>query len=164
MTGTRAEHSRRIPISSHLSHRATSRWTTTTSSLQKSKFNKHQSTILHLPRRWRQVGGARRPSPTECGAELFLCRRKRRRRAPPRMEQSSHPPQAAAERAALRSARSFARADGSSGSAGCGAELFLCRRKRKSSDPGGCFEFWWARRPPSLIYDCANRVPRLGRL
>ena len=43
---------------------------------------------------------------------------------PPRMEQSCHPPQAAAKRAAPRSARSSARADGSSGSAGCGAELF----------------------------------------
>ena len=42
------------------------------------------------------------------------------------MEQSYHPPLAAAERAALRSARSSARANGSSGSAGCGAELFLC--------------------------------------
>jgi hypothetical protein len=41
------------------------------------------------------------------------------------MEQSCHPPPAAAERAALRSARSSARANGSSGSAGCGAELFL---------------------------------------
>ncbi len=38
------------------------------------------------------------------------------------MEQSFHPPQAAAERAALQSARSFARAYGSSGSAGWGAE------------------------------------------
>ena len=35
-----------------------------TSSLQKSKFNKHQSTILPLSRRWRQVGGPRRVSPT----------------------------------------------------------------------------------------------------
>ncbi len=141
------------------------------------------------------------------------------------MEQSSHPPLAAAERAALRSARSSARADGSSGSAGCGAELFLrgcavngkkksspfhglgesalsgrvpppgepakgerttetrgdaphsgvreallapmaapalpdaarsssCagEEKRKSSDPGTYFEFWWARLPPSLSY------------
>jgi hypothetical protein len=31
--------------------------------------------------------------------------------------------------------------------------------KRKSSDPGGCFEFWWARRPPSLSYGCASRGP-----
>jgi hypothetical protein len=29
-----------------------------------SKINIQQSSILHLPRRWRQVGGARRPSPT----------------------------------------------------------------------------------------------------
>ena len=56
-----------------------------TSSLQKSKFNIHQSTILPLSRRWRQVGGARRPSPT------------------------------------------------------------------------GFFEYWWARRPPSLSYGCASR-------
>ena len=52
------------------------------------------------------------------------------------MEQSFHPPQAAAERAALRSARSFARADGSSGSAGCGAELFCgCAVNGKKKSP-----------------------------
>jgi hypothetical protein len=50
------------------------------------------------------------------------------------MEQSIHPPQAAAERAALRSARSSARAHGSSGSAGCGAErlpTFTPRKKKE---------------------------------
>ena len=53
---------------------------------------------------------------------------------PPRMEQSCHPPQAAAKRAAPRSARSSARADGSSGSAGCGAELFRgCAVNEKQS-------------------------------
>ena len=56
-------------------------------------------------------------------------------RAPPRMEQSFHPPLAAAERAALRSARSSARADGSSGSAGCGAELFLRERRERGRAP-----------------------------
>ena len=40
-----------------------------------------------------------------------------------------HPPLAAAERAALRSARSSARADGSSGSAGCGAEHLPAQEK-----------------------------------
>ena len=29
--------------------------------------------------------------------------------------------------------------------------------KRKSSSPTGCFEFWWARRPPSLSYGSADR-------
>ena len=51
------------------------------------------------------------------------------------MEQSFHPPLAAAERAALRSARSSARADGSSGSAGCGAELFLRERRERGRAP-----------------------------
>ncbi len=52
-----------------------------------------------------------------CGASSA-----RKGRAPHRIEESFHPPTAAAERAALRSAQSFARAHGSSGSAGCGAE------------------------------------------
>jgi|GEM_PF-4341409 len=56
------------------------------------------------------------------------------------MEQSYHPPLAAAERAALRSARSFARAEGSSGSAGCGAELFLCERREEEE-----FRSAWSR-------------------
>jgi hypothetical protein len=45
-----------------------------------------------------------------------------------------HPPQAAAERAALRSARSSARACGGSGSAGCGAELFIFRRLEEKEE------------------------------
>ncbi len=48
------------------------------------------------------------------------------------MEQSSHPSLAATERAALRTARSSARADGSSGSAGCGAELFMRERRGRA--------------------------------
>ncbi len=52
------------------------------------------------------------------------------------MEQSVHPPLAAAERAALRTARSSARANGSSGSAGCGAELFCgCAVIEKKKSP-----------------------------
>ena len=42
-----------------------------TSSLQKSKFNKHRSTILPLSRRWRQVGGPRRVGPTACPIKIY---------------------------------------------------------------------------------------------
>jgi len=55
-----------------------------------------------------------------CGASSVTEMWKRKSSAPHGAER--HPPLAAAERAALRSARSFARASGGSGSAGCGAE------------------------------------------
>ena len=79
-------------------------------------------------------GGSRACRTPECTKlcsrprQLRLCRMRcgassaREERAPHRMEESFHPPTAAAEHAALRSARSFARAHGSSGSAGWGAE------------------------------------------
>jgi hypothetical protein len=65
-----------------------------------------------------------------CGAELLP--RMRRGRAPHRMEQSIHPPLAAAERAALRTARRSARAEGGSGSAGWGAELLPRMRRGRA--------------------------------
>jgi hypothetical protein len=42
-----------------------------TFSLQKSKFNKHRSTILPPSRRWRQVGGPRRIRPTACSIKIY---------------------------------------------------------------------------------------------
>ena len=74
------------------------------------------------------------------------------------MEQSFHLPRAAAELAALRSARSFARACGSSGSAGWGAEFFLCVMKRKSSAPHG------AELPSAAGGSRACRTPECAKL
>ena len=70
-------------------------------------------------------------------------------------------PTAAAERAALRSARSSARAHGSSGSAGWGAEHLLASRpaKRKNSAPHGA-ELHPPRRQQSMPHSSFHLVTR----
>ena len=69
---------------------------------------------------------------TGCGAELLpVLEKEEEKKSSAPHGAELHPPLAAAERAALRSARSSARADGSSGSAGCGAELLPVLEKEE---------------------------------